>query len=100
MGNCNRRRTYHDLDHLGPLHTINSAFVKYCAGSVYVVVQIEPNKRVLNHAEYTAPTRRQHELSRRDQEHTCPERDLDHAVEIGYCVSDVVTAPNFWGRTT
>ena len=55
------------------------AFVRGCAGSAYrtAVVQIQRRHLVLDHADYTAPTRR-HELDHTD--HT------DHLPYKVYCV--------------
>ena len=45
------------------------------------IVHIQPRKRVLDRADYTAATR-QHELDHTD--HTDQEKDLDHEVGIDH----------------
>ena len=49
------------------------AVVRFSEGSFYNIVQIQPRKRGLHHAENTTLTR-QHELGHTDWEHVCPER--------------------------
>lgn len=75
----------HDVDHLDP----GLPFMRSCAPILCIRrVQIQPRKAVLNHTDYTAPTR-QHE-----QDHTRYRSGIylthvDHAVEVGdlsWCV--------------
>ena len=49
-------RTDHDLDHLQIVYSV-SALMRCWAGSVYKIVQVQPWKRLLEHAGRTAPTR-------------------------------------------
>ena len=67
MGEQCTRRTYHDsmIDHLHILTCHYEMLCRICK------VQIHPTKCVLDHAEFTAPTR-QHELDNTDQETDLP----------------------------
>ena len=50
---------------------------------LYQVVQIQPRKLVLDHADCMAPTR-QHELDHTYQEFICPEGSRSRSVEINH----------------
>ena len=55
------------------------------------IQQIQPRKHVLDHADYTAPTR-QHELRHADHKSISPEKNLkvQYRYKVGICdVSDV-----------
>ena len=73
--------TDHDLDHLRS----SPAVARGSAGSVqYRSIQIQPRKPVLDHADYTAPTR-QHERNQTDQEYACRERSTSRSVACAVC---------------
>ena len=66
------------------------------------IVQIQPRKYVLYHADHTAPTR-QHELDHTDQEYICPERSrarsghrLSARCEEVYCAEYLVLQSTYY----
>ena len=59
----------HDLDQIDQIDYLDP-IMRLCR---CCIIQIQPRKYVIDHADYTAP-RRQHELYHTDQESICPER--------------------------